>query len=295
RPSPEGLYEDQRFWMYSRDLEGVGVHFSYGFIKKAGACHPVREGASLVHPYDEVLMFGPCDPSDDILHLGAEIAIEVGEENEELVFDEPAFVVIPKGTPHGPVTVRNLSKPIAHYLVGLGPEYKAEFTPKKTKTTGTKHIGLIKKFRGVRSLVSKKLSVGKPRPTFLGPGHGDLWQAAWAFGEDLGLDINLEWAFYSGSGLWHRIGRGGAHVHPTDELLIFVGLDPENLNNLGAEVEAAIGEEDERHAFSKPTVVIAPKNVIHCPFITRWVDKPYGFIVFCLDRDHTTTWLPPEE
>jgi hypothetical protein len=34
---------------------------------------------------------------------------------------------------------------------------------------------------------------------------------------------------------------------------------------------------------------------VHCPEITLWVDKPYGFIVLCLGSEHETTWLPPEE
>jgi hypothetical protein len=287
---PEGLYSGERFWMFSKDLEGFNLHFSYGFIKETGTCHPV-DAEFIIHPYDEILLFGPCDYSCDILDFDAVISVEIGEECEEQTFYEPAAIVIPKGVPHGPVKIKQLNKPIIHYLVGLAPEYKAETVPKKAeKTTGSKYAPLIRRFRQARILVSKKMPPPPwlKTPTFLGPG-GIHTGSAWFFGEDLGgLSVNTEWAFYSGSGIWHRIGR---HVHPVDEALIFVGLDPNDLNYLGAEIEVGMGDEDERHVFNKPTAVLAPKNLIHLPLITRWVDKPYGFIVLSLDADHETRWL----
>ena len=124
-----------------------------------------------------------------------------------------------------------------------------------------------------------------------GPGNAD--QLAWLYGRHLeGLEVNLSWGFYSKAGIWHRIGDGGAHIHPVDEALIFVGLNPDNLYELGAEVEFALGEEQERHVIDRPAAVICPKGLVHCPEITRWVDKTYGFIVFCLGSEHETHWLP---
>lgn len=304
---PVELYDEPRFWMESGDWEGFNVHFSYGFIKKPGLCHPVGNEA-LVHPYDEVLVFAPCDSSDDILDLGAEVSIEIGEENELHFFDESAAVVVPKGVPHGPVTIRRLDKPIVHYLVGLGPEYKAETVSKKApaKIMGSKHIRLIKKFRMARMVFSKKLARGLqrlPRAPSVGPyagkpilGPANADQIAWFYKENLeNIELNVSWAFHSSPGIGDRIGRGGMHKHPVEEILIWVGLDPENLGYLGCEMEVSYGEEEERHVFSKPSAVLAPKNIVHCPFTCRWVDKPYGFIVLCLGGEHETTWYPPEE
>ena len=47
------------------------------------------------------------------------------------------------------------------------------------------------------------------------------------------------------------------------------------LDELGAEVEVAIGEEQEKHIFNKPTVLVAPKGLPHCPIVTRSIEKPY--------------------
>lgn len=295
---PEGVYDEPRFWLDSKGSEGLGAHFSYGFLKTPGTvCHPTRSNEVLVHPYDEVLVFAPCDASGDILDLGAEISIELGKESEEQVFYEPSVVVIPKGTPHGPVTVRRLDKPIAHYLVGLNSEYKAESIPKNAKTTGSNYAHLIKKFRGAWLLFSKRLArPARPdtaRLRVTSPGNAD--QIAWFNGKDLeGVELNISWGFYSNPGIWHGMGRGGAHVHPVDEALFFLGLDYQNINYLGAELEIGLGEEDERHLISRPTVVIAPKNVVHCPIITRWVDKPYAHFHLYLGARYETRWLTAE-
>jgi len=293
---PAGLYPEPRVWMEGKDLEGFNAHFSYGFVKEPGVCHPV-EGA-LIHPYDECLVFaGFADY--DILRLGAEVSIELGEEREEHVFDKPSVVLIPKGTPHGPVTVRRVDKPIVHYTIGLAPAYKATSIPKKSKTTGTKHEHLIKRLitrvepvadgsgMGYGQVVDSQ-GVMRPSERGIGPGNGD--QIVWLYGKDLeGLEVNFTWGLYSKCGKWHRGGE--AHTHPEEEILVFAGLDPTNINYLGAELELGMGKDYERHIFNKPTVAICPKGFPHLPLITRWVDKPYGFFVICLSGEHASPWV----
>jgi len=67
------------------------------------------------------------------------------------------------------------------------------------------------------------------------------------------------------------------HVHKYDEAVFFIGSDPEHLDDLGAEVEISIGElgKEEKHTFDKPTVLVAPAGLYHCPIVTKRIDKPY--------------------
>lgn len=299
RKPPEGLYAEPRIWMEGRDLEGFNANFSFGFYKKPCTFHPLD--GSVVHPYDECLVFAGTDNSD-ILSLGAEISIELGEEREQHVFSEPSVVIVPKGTVHGPVTIKKIDRPIVHYNIGLGAEYKAESipkAPKMAKSTGTKHRHLIKKLmtyidekiKGSQtdySKVTDERGVMHPAEVGVGPGNGD--QIVWLFGKDLeGMNINFTWGFYSRCGKWHRGGE--AHKHPEEEILVFVGLDTDNLEYLGAELELGMGKDYERHIFNTPTVAICPKGFPHLPLITRWVDKPYGFFVICLDGNHDSPWV----
>ena len=70
--APTGLYAEPRVWMESKDLEGFNAHFSYGFIKEPCVCHPLE--GSLVHPYDELLVFVGYQ-NGDILQLGADVSV----------------------------------------------------------------------------------------------------------------------------------------------------------------------------------------------------------------------------
>jgi hypothetical protein len=302
---PAGLYGEPRIWMEGKDLEGFNAHFSFGFIKEPGVCHP--ESGALIHPYDECLVFEGLD-NNNILYLGAEISVELGEEREEHVFNEPSVVLIPKGMPHGPVTIRRVDRTIAHYSIGLAADYKATSIPKSklpSKSTGSKHKHLIKRMITYidwskagsprtpeepmdYSIVTDRAGVMRPAERGVGPGNGD--QIVWLFGKDLeGFEVNFTWGFYSKCGKWHRGGE--AHTHPEEEILIYIGLDPNDLNYLGAELELGMGKDYERHIFNKPTVAICPKAFPHLPLITRWVDKPYGFIVICLSGEHASPWV----
>ena len=67
------------------------------------------------------------------------------------------------------------------------------------------------------------------------------------------------------------------HSHDFDEALCFIGTDPENPKDLGGEIEFTIG--DEVHTFDKTTVIYIPKDLDHCPFIHKRVDRPFLLVV----------------
>lgn len=67
-----------------------------------------------------------------------------------------------------------------------------------------------------------------------------------------------------------------AHVHDFDEVLIFVGSDPENPHDLNGEVELWV--EDEKLILRNTCAVFIPKGLKHCPLIFRKVEKPIIFV-----------------
>jgi hypothetical protein len=88
-----------------------------------------------------------------------------------------------------------------------------------------------------------------------------------------GLDLNVIYACAYKTGITGLSTK--PHVHNYDEAVFFIGTDPYHLDELGAEVEVAIGEEQEKHVFDRPTVLVAPKGLYHCPIVTRSIEKPY--------------------
>jgi hypothetical protein len=71
-------------------------------------------------------------------------------------------------------------------------------------------------------------------------------------------------------------GSGRPHRHIYDEYLLFLSTDPNDMENLGGEVEFWMG--GEKHLITKSTAVFVPKGIWHAPLIMRKVDRPYIFI-----------------
>lgn len=124
------------------------------------------------------------------------------------------------------------------------------------------------------------------------PGPGMTENAVWMFGEDLlGMDVNFCWGIHTRPGVWLRGQGKGAHVHPVDEVLVFAGTDPSDIDYLGAEIQIDLGPEHERHIIDKPTAVVIPVGLAHNPIVTRWVDKPFGVLMMSLGASHETTYV----
>ena len=62
------------------------------------------------------------------------------------------------------------------------------------------------------------------------------------------------------------------HTHPYSELIGFFGSDPENPNELNAELVFAI--DGEEHRITRSTMIFVPENVPHNPMHILRVDKP---------------------
>ena len=77
-----------------------------------------------------------------------------------------------------------------------------------------------------------------------------------------------------------------SHKHDADEYLLFLGNNPSDMTDLGAEVEICLGEEQEKHVITTPTVVYAPKGLYHMPCNFKKVDRPIYFAHILLSPDY---------
>jgi hypothetical protein len=124
------------------------------------------------------------------------------------------------------------------------------------------------------------------------PGPGMSENDVWMFGKDLeGMDVNFCWGIHKSPGIWTRGPGKGAHVHTHDEVLLFAGTDPSDIDYLGAEIQIDMGPEHERHIINKPTAVVIPAGLAHNPIVTRWVDRPFGFLLMSLGANHDTIYI----
>ena len=314
---------DINLWLNGRDhLEGVELNFSWGFYTGIGDWHPGMDPH--VHPYPEALVFVGLDP-DNIDYLGAEMQYCLGKELEVHTFDKPSVVVAKGGVLHCPSVTKDVTNPVGYsfFIISLGAEPRttwmgdgiseeqilqmqantnsdikppmvSSFSKKRyrvseeTMTYGNKHAHLIKPLKTI------PLDDNTNKEEKMVPGPGNTDNLVWMRGEDLeGIDLNFTWGFYKKPGIWHT-GPGksdGAHIHPNDEVLVFVGTDPRDINYLGAEISIDLGEDHERYVFDKPTAIVCPKGVVHAPIITRYVDRPFAFFMINLSPEYKITYV----
>jgi len=86
--------------------------------------------------------------------------------------------------------------------------------------------------------------------------------------------------------------------HTSDEIFIFAGTDPDDITDLGGEVEfwLGAGEEAEKLTITKSSFVWVPAGLVHCPIVYRRVDRPFMQFVFyanpTLVKHHIDLWPP---
>ncbi len=306
-------------------LEGLNLNLSWGIHQELGDWHAGLDPH--VHPYPECLMFVGLDTAN-VNYLGAEIDCCLGSEQETYAFNEPTVIVIPAGLPHGPITTKRMYSPkgfgfwaielnrvseitwMGSGISGLSakqrkaaPENMKFATAKdilrnkSTRETG-KYTHLVKSLRSGLLIERGKINPSRLTPDQMArqeksqktgemPGPGFPDHLTWMCGKDLeGTNANIIWGFCSHTGLWRR--GAGAHVHPADEVLVYLGVDPDDMDYLGAEIEIDMGKEHERHFIDKPSVAVCPAGIPHTPLVTRWIDKPFAFLAVSLSGEHET-------
>jgi hypothetical protein len=63
-----------------------------------------------------------------------------------------------------------------------------------------------------------------------------------------------------------------AHTHDFDEIIAFLGSNPNDPKNLYGEIEMWL--EDEKFIITKSCLIFVPKGMKHCPLTIKRVDRP---------------------
>jgi hypothetical protein len=78
------------------------------------------------------------------------------------------------------------------------------------------------------------------------------------------------------------------HTHNFDEYLAWYSGNPDDANDFQAEIVLYMGEEMEKHVFTKPTFVYIPEGFPHCPMEITRVDSPIIQIEIMIVGDNGT-------
>ena len=83
------------------------------------------------------------------------------------------------------------------------------------------------------------------------------------------------------------------HSHDFPEMLCFIGGNPLDITDFGAEIEFTLG--GEKHLINTPAVVSIPGGVEHCPIVFKKVSKPLIFLEVSLTRIWKPAGPPPKK
>ena len=75
-----------------------------------------------------------------------------------------------------------------------------------------------------------------------------------------------------------------AHIHEFDEVIGFIGSDPDNPHDLCGEVEFWM--EDEKYILTKSCLIFIPKGLRHCPLRVIKVDRPMFFLAVSISNKY---------
>ena len=111
-----------------------------------------------------------------------------------------------------------------------------------------------------------------------------------AFGrKDLfGMNFSLGWSLLTEPFLM----VAEAHKHDFDEIIFFMGGDPQNVIDYDAEVEMGLG--DTVYNITFPACVRIPVGLMHGPLDIKRVNKPVMFIDITISPEPSIRPLPPE-
>jgi hypothetical protein len=113
-------------------------------------------------------------------------------------------------------------------------------------------------------------------------------------GETLGLDAHIEFGAY-----WAAGSMGTApyrpHTHDFDQVMLWLGADPADMGELGAEVELCLGAEGEKHMITTSTAIAAPRGMPHFPARINGMDKRFIFFTVSCSPQYKENTLPADK
>jgi hypothetical protein len=89
-----------------------------------------------------------------------------------------------------------------------------------------------------------------------------------------GIQHRMNWQHITAPVLLQKESRS----HNFDKFMCFLGADPKDSFDFGAEIELTMGKEAEKHVIDASTIICIPKGTAYGPLNFKKVTRP---IIFC--------------
>ena len=84
-----------------------------------------------------------------------------------------------------------------------------------------------------------------------------------------------------------RVINDKNHKHEFAQYLCFFSANPQDIKDFDVEIELALGEEQEKHIITSPTVAYIAAGLYHGPLTVKRLGKPFLFIDVAMTRRYT--------
>jgi hypothetical protein len=261
-PGFKGRQSPTMTFMSSKQVPEANYYIELGWIWEMPEPNPhIHEH---VHDYDEVVIHWGGNPEMPQV-LGGEITFYVG--GQPITFNTTTAVFIPKGVPHGPMIWRKFEFPHIEMAMMLGTgdpfkgwgksgisEPKKGLPVKKDKFDYEQYV--------IRSPLREAgvfLTKGRQRPTM-----------TYMSGIQIpGVKYYIEFGW-----IWDIPDTIPEMKHDNfEEIVLHIGGDPNNPEDLGADLTFGIGGDHLK--FDTSFGVFIPKGLMHGPLIWHNVRKPH--------------------
>jgi quercetin dioxygenase-like cupin family protein len=253
--------------MSNKQVPGCNHYIEPGWIY--GIPEPNPSLHEHVHEYDEIVMhWGGNYKTPQV--LGGEIEFWVG--GQPITFNTSTFLYIPKGTPHGPVIWKKFDAPHMQMAMMIGTGNAGEAwdesgigesknkLPVKTKDFDYEQHAVRSPMREVAGDVTGRTS---PTMTYMSgvqvPGVKYYIEFGWTFG----MPVSKSY----GTSIPEMVHKN------YDEIMMFIGGDPQNPEDLGGEVEFYVGGQP--LTFDTTSAIFIPRGLRHGPLSQKKYRRPH--------------------
>ena len=219
-----------------------------------------------VHDYDEVVLHWGADPKHPQV-LGAEIEFYIG--GQPITFNTTSAVYIPAGLPHGPLTWKKFERPHIEMamMLGCGNLEEAWGSSGISQEKNAKPKVVDPDFDYEQYIVRSPMR--ESPGSLIGQGRQSPTMTYMSGQQIPGVKTYLEFGW-----IWARPTDIREMKHDNfDEIVLHIGGDPDNPEDLGADMVFGIG--GELLEFNKNFGMFIPRGVSHGPLEWKKVRKPH--------------------
>jgi hypothetical protein len=143
-------------------------------------------------------------------------------------------------------------------------------------------------------LAPKKYGKYVKKLSFRDRGNSLYRQVTSISGKPFGLDFHIEYGTYIAAGKMEA-KSDGPHSHDFDQVMLWMAASPEDMGELGAEVELCLGEDMEKYMITTSTAVAVPKGLPHFPATISRMDRRFIYMQVSCSKEYREKSLPMDK